>query len=76
MDKHVLAAAVRLNETKTLRRIEPLHCPGRHFNETSVTGAPGFFAITPCLGPAARSEAARMRAEMTVMRLLLATHAL
>src|ERR1700732_1046812 len=32
MDKHVLAAAVRLNETKTLRRVEPLHRPSRHFS--------------------------------------------
>jgi hypothetical protein len=31
MDKHVLAAAVRLNETITLRGVEPLHCPGCHF---------------------------------------------
>jgi hypothetical protein len=49
MDKHVFAAAVRLNETITLRRIEPLHCPGRHFapplNEPSLSTASGSFAI-------------------------------
>src|SRR4051794_33716338 len=30
MDKHVLAAAVRLNKSIALRRIEPLHCTCRH----------------------------------------------
>src|ERR1700756_2320898 len=31
MDKHVFAAAVGLNETITLRRVEPLHRSGHHF---------------------------------------------
>ena len=31
VDKHVPAAAVRLNEAIALRRIEPLNCSGRHF---------------------------------------------
>jgi hypothetical protein len=30
MDKHVFAAAVRLNETVPLGRVEPLHCTRRH----------------------------------------------
>jgi transposase-like protein DUF772 len=30
MDKHVFAAAIRLDETKALRRVEPLHRPGCH----------------------------------------------
>jgi len=31
VDKHVPAAAVRLNEAIALCRIEPLNCSGRHF---------------------------------------------
>jgi len=30
VNEHVLAAAVRLNETITLRRVEPLHSTCRH----------------------------------------------
>src|ERR1035437_3390316 len=30
MNKDVLATSIRLDESKALGRIEPLHCPGRH----------------------------------------------
>jgi hypothetical protein len=31
MSKKVFTAAIRSNETKTLRIVEPLHCTGWHF---------------------------------------------
>src|SRR5215207_994587 len=50
MDKHVLAAALRLNEPVAFGRVEPLHCSGRHRR-----------LLAPCLVNSRRESRHRVR---------------
>src|SRR5271169_5725412 len=67
MDENVGAAGVRLNEPKTLRRIEPFHCAGRHgallSNRPTNLAEPLFIARRSLArsGPALSSHPERSR---------------